>query len=111
MAEEDGDDVDDDDDDDDDEEAAAEPPCRFALVVFLAALGEAGINLPESSCTSMISKLSWLSMLDDFFTLSGFMPFLPELLGRGRDSGPVFVTSAAEGLSAWTTCFVFPICS
>ena len=39
-----------------------EPPCRFALVVFLAALGEApgvaGMDLSEWSCTSMTSKLS-----------------------------------------------------
>ena len=102
-------------DKDDDEEAAAEPPCRFALVAFLATLGEppgvAGIDLLESSCTSMISKLSWLSVLDDFFTISAFMPFRPELFGRGRDFGPVLVTCAAGELSAPATCFVFPICS
>ena len=39
VADEDEDDEDD--DDDDEEEAAAEPPCRVALVAFLAALGEA----------------------------------------------------------------------
>ena len=41
VADKDEDDVDDDDDDDYDEEAAGEPPCRFVLVAFLAALGEA----------------------------------------------------------------------
>ena len=53
VAEEEDDEVDEDDDDDDDEEAAAEPPCKFALVTFLAALGDApgvaGIDLSESS--------------------------------------------------------------
>ena len=63
--EEDEDEEDDDEDEDEDEaeeEAAAEPPCKLALVAFLADLGEApgvgGIDLTKSSCTSMTSKLS-----------------------------------------------------
>ena len=94
MAEE-----DDMDDDDDEEEATAE-------VAFLAALGEApgvaGIDLSESSYTSMISKLSWLSVLVDLCR-----PFCPELLDSGHDFGPVFV----EELSVPAISLVFPICS
>ena len=54
----------------------------------------------------MISKLSWLSVLVDFFTT-----FPPELLDRGRDLGLVFVTCVAGKLAAPATCLAFPICS
>ena len=100
----------DEEDEDEDEEAAAEPPCRFALVVFLAALGEApgvaGMDLSKLSCTSMSSKLSLLSVLVDFF-----MEVPPELLGRGRGWGLVFVTCAVEEGDGPATCLAFLICS
>ena len=82
-----------DDDEDEEEEAAAEPPCKDALVAFLAALGEVpgvgGMDLSESSCTSMTSELSWLSVLLDVLTVAP-----PELLDCGRGSGLVFVSCA-----------------
>ena len=89
------DDEDDDEDvDDDEEEAAVEPPCKVGLVAFLAALVEApgvgGVDLSESSCTSITSKLSWLSVLDDVFTV---VP--PEPLERWRGLGLVFPFGAA----------------
>ena len=81
-------------DNDDEEEAAAEPPCKFALVAFLATLGEApgvaGMDLSKSSCTLMTSKLSWLSVLVDFL-----MEVPPELLDRGSGLGLVSVTCVA----------------
>ena len=55
----------------------------------------AGINLSESLRTSMISKLSWLSVLDDFFTFSDSMPFCLELLDRRHDFDPLFVICVA----------------
>ena len=87
-----------------------EPPCKFALVVFLATLGEApGIavmNLSESSWTSMTSKLSWLAVLVDFFMV---VPL--ELLDRGRGWDLVFGTCAAGELDVPATCLAFLICS
>ena len=95
VADDDDDNEEDDEDVDDDEEVvAAEPPCKVALVAFLAALGEApGVgdaDLSESSCTSITSKLSWLCVLDDVFTV---VP--PEPLDRGRGLGLVFAFGAA----------------
>ena len=54
----------------------------------------------------MISKLSWLSVLVDFFT-----QFPPELLDGGRDLSPVFVTCVFEESTALATCLAFPICN
>ena len=103
-------DEDEEDDDEDEEEAAAEPPCKFALVAFLAALGEApgvgGIDLSEASCTSMTSKLSWLSVLVDFLTEAP-----PELLDRGRGLGLVSVPCVVVEEDDSATCFAFRICS
>ena len=96
AADEDEDDEEDDNEDEDEEreEAAMEPPCRFALVTFLAAFGEApgvcGIYLSESSCTSMTLKVSWLSVLVDVPMVAP-----PELLDRGRSLGLAFVSCAA----------------
>ena len=87
-------DHDDDDEEEEEEEAAAEPPCKVALVAFLAALRESpgvgGIDLSESSCTSMTLKLSWLSVLVDVLTVAP-----PELLDCGRGLGLAFVSCAA----------------
>ena len=55
----------------------------------------AGKDLSKSSWSLMILKLSWLSVLDDFFTFSDYMPSLWELLDSGRDSGPVFAICVA----------------
>ena len=96
-------------DDEEEEEAAAEPPCNVALVAFLAALGEApgvgGVDLSESSCTSITSKLFWLSVLDDVFTV---VP--PEPLDRGRGLGLAFAFGAAGELDDPAICLFFRIC-
>ena len=77
-------------------------------MAFLAALGEApgvgGIDLSESSCTSMTWKLSWLSVPVDFLTAAP-----PELLDRGRGLGLVSVPCVV--VEEDDPCFVFRICS
>ena len=90
----------DEDEEDEDDETAADPPCKDALVAFLAVLGEPpvviGMDLSELSLMSIISKLSWLSVLIFFlmfsFSESATCPL--ELLDRTA-----------------TCCFVFPICN
>ena len=103
-------DEEDEDEDEDEEEAAAEPPCKLALVVFLAALGEApgvgGIDLSESSCTSMTLKLSWLSVLVDFLT-----EVPPELLDCGSGLGLVSVLCVVVEEDDPANRFAFLICT
>ena len=74
---------------------------------FLAALGDppgvGGIDLSESSLTSITSKLSWLSVLEDFIV----DPL--ELLDRGRGCGLGFGFCAGAS-DVLATCF-FRICS
>ena len=76
-------------------------------VAFLAALGEApgvgGVDLSESSCTSITSKLSWLCVLDD-----KVVP--PEPLDCGRGLGLAFAFGAVGELDDPAIYLFFRIC-
>ena len=64
------------------------------------------MDLSELSRTSITSKLSWLSVLDDIFTVAP-----PELLNRGRGMGLAFGFGVVEESGDPATCLPFRICS
>ena len=124
-------DDDDDEDEEDEGETAAEPPSKVALVALLAVLGEplgvVGMDLSESSRTSMTSKLSWLSVLDDFFYFFMILHHLfgspwivdvalvwclqPVLLGNYLFSPSVWFSQfVAEGWVIWFHWYLEDLC-
>ena len=90
--------ADDDEDEDDEEEVDDEEEEE-------ASPGVGGVDLSESSCTSMTLKLSWLSVLDDVFTVAP-----PEPLDLGRGLGLAFGFGAAVELDDPASCLFFRIC-